>query len=81
MGTFVLVHGGWSGGWCWEKVVPLLEEAGHEAHAPDLPGSGDDPTRIHEVSLQGYADRISEVLDAQPRGRSCSSGTARAGRS
>ena len=66
MSTFVLVHGGWSGGWCWDKVVPLLEEAGHEAHALDLPGSGDDPTPIHEVSLQGYADRISEVLDAQP---------------
>jgi pimeloyl-ACP methyl ester carboxylesterase len=66
MGTFVLVHGGWSGGWCWEKVVPLLEQAGHEAHAPDLPGSGDDPTPIHEVSLQGYADRITGVLDAQP---------------
>ena len=66
MGTFVLVHGGWSGGWCWDKVVPLLEEAGHEAHAPDLPGSGEDPTPIREVSLQGYADRISGVLDAQP---------------
>ena len=66
MGTFVLVHGGWNGGWCWEKVVPLLEEAGHLAQAPDLPGSGDDPTPIPEVSLQGYADRISEVLDAQP---------------
>jgi pimeloyl-ACP methyl ester carboxylesterase len=66
MGTFVFVHGGWSGGWCWEKVVPLLEEAGHEAHAPDLPGSGDDPTPIQEVSLQGYADRIAGVLDAQP---------------
>ena len=66
MGTFVLVHGGWNGGWCWEKVVPLLEEAGHRAEAPDLPGSGDDPTPIHEVSLQGYADRIAGVLDAQP---------------
>ncbi len=66
MSTFVLVHGGWNGGWCWEKVVPLLEEAGHEALAPDLPGSGDDPTPIPEVSLQGYADRISGVLDAQP---------------
>lgn len=65
MGVFVFVHGGWSGGWCWEKVVPLLQEAGHEAHAPDLPGSGDDPTPIHEVSLQGYADRVSEVLAAQ----------------
>ncbi len=66
MGTFVLVHGGWSGGWTWEKVVPLLEEAGHKVEAPDLPGHGDDRTPIPEVSLQGYADRISEVLDAQP---------------
>ena len=66
MSTFVLVHGGWSGGWTWEKVVPLLEEAGHKVEAPDLPGHGDDRTPIPEVSLQGYADRISEVLDAQP---------------
>ena len=66
MGTFVLVHGGWSGGWTWEKVVPLLEEDGHKVETPDLPGSGDDQTPIPEVSLQGYADRISEVLGAQP---------------
>ena len=66
MGRFVLVHGGFVGGWCWEKLVPLLEEAGHEVEAPDLPGSGDDRTPIAEVSLQSYADRISEVLDAQP---------------
>ena len=66
MGRFVLVHGGFVGGWCWEKVVPLLEEAGHRVEAPDLPGSGDDDTPIPEVSLQAYADRISEVLDAQP---------------
>ena len=62
------------------QTVPLLEEASHEAHAPDLPGSGDDPTPIPEVSLQGYADRISEVLDSNPS-LSCSSGTAQAARS
>lgn len=66
MSTFVLVHGGFVGGWCWEKLVPLLEEAGHRVEAPDLPGSGDDPTPIPEVSLQAYAERISEVLDAEP---------------
>ena len=66
MSTFVFVHGGWSGGWTWDKVVPLLEEAGHKVETPDLPGSGDDPTPIPEVSLQSYADRLSEVLDAQP---------------
>ena len=66
MSTFVLVHGGFVGGWCWEKVVPLLEGAGHRVEAPDLPGSGNDPTPIPEVSLRGYAERISGVLDAQP---------------
>ncbi len=66
MSTFVLVHGGFVGGWFWEKLVPLLEKAGHKVEAPDLPGSGDDQTPIPEVSLQSYADRISEVLDAQP---------------
>lgn len=66
MSTFVLVHGGFVGGWLWEKMVPLLEDAGHRVEAPDLPGHGEDRTPIPEVSLQGYADRISEVLDAQP---------------
>ena len=27
MATFVLVHGGWHGGWCWQKVIPFLEAA------------------------------------------------------
>lgn len=76
MGRFVLVHGGFVGGWCWEKVVPLLEGAGHQVEAPDLPGLGDDHTPIPQVSLQGYAERISEVLDARPEpvvlvGQSC----------
>lgn len=66
MSTFVLVHGGFVGGWCWEKVVPLLEGAGHRVEAPDLPGHGDNRTPIPEVSLQGYADRVSQVLDARP---------------
>ncbi len=25
MTSFVLVHGAWHGGWCWERVIPLLE--------------------------------------------------------
>jgi pimeloyl-ACP methyl ester carboxylesterase len=65
MSTFVLVHGAWHGRWAWEKVVPLLEEAGHKVEAPDLRGHGDDKTPVPEVSLQSYADRVSEVLDGQ----------------
>ena len=25
----VLVHGAWHGGWCWQRVTPLLTAAGH----------------------------------------------------
>ena len=46
MATFVLVHGAWHGGWCWERVAPLLVAKGHRVIAPDLPGMGSD-TRKH----------------------------------
>jgi pimeloyl-ACP methyl ester carboxylesterase len=34
---FVLVHGGWHGGWCFRWLVQELEARGHEVAAPDLP--------------------------------------------
>jgi len=27
IGTYVLVHGAWHGGWCWAKVARLLRDA------------------------------------------------------
>ncbi|MDQ5851153.1 MAG: alpha/beta hydrolase [Chloroflexota bacterium] len=41
MATFVLVHGGWHGGWCWKKVVPLVRAAGHTVFTPTLTGLGE----------------------------------------
>lgn len=66
MSRFVLVHGSWHGGWSWAKVVPVLEAAGHVVDAPDLPGHGDDDTPLGEITLDAYARRIGEVLDARP---------------
>ncbi len=65
MKTYVLIHGGWHGAWCWDKVVSLLEKEGHTVVAPDLPGHGEDKTPIPEVTLQAYADRVCEVVNAQ----------------
>ena len=65
MGIFVLIHGSGNGGWCWDKVAPLLTQAGHEVIAPDLPGHGDDKTPVREVSLQSCVDRVVEILDTQ----------------
>ncbi len=66
MRTYVLVHGSWHGGWCWYKVVPLLEKAGHIVIAPDLPSLGKDKTPITEISLETWTNSICQILDAQP---------------
>ena len=63
MATFLLVHGACTGGWCWEKVVPLLEAAGHKACAPDLPGLGDDQTPPANVTLADNVDKLARILD------------------
>jgi Alpha/beta hydrolase family len=34
---FVLVHGAWHGGWCFEALQRELEVRGHVVEAPDLP--------------------------------------------
>jgi len=47
MATYVLVHGGGHGGWCYQKVARLLRAAGHEVHAATLTGLGE---RSHLLS-------------------------------
>jgi pimeloyl-ACP methyl ester carboxylesterase len=59
---FVLIHGAFAGAWSWEPLVGALEPAGHTAEAFDLPGSGDDPTPVAEVTLEAYCERLSQVL-------------------
>nr|MDT0665962.1 alpha/beta hydrolase [Micromonospora sp. DSM 115978] len=39
--TYVLVHGGGHGGWCYQRVARLLRAAGHEVYTPTLTGLGD----------------------------------------
>ena len=37
MTTFCLIHGSWHGKWCFERLTPYLEAAGHRALAVELP--------------------------------------------
>ncbi len=39
--TFVLVHGAWHGGWCWDLVASTLRQAGHRVTTPTLTGLGE----------------------------------------
>jgi len=52
MSTFVLIPGAGGAAWIWHRVVPLLEKAGHEAVAVDLPGDDE------HKGLPEYADIV-----------------------
>lgn len=60
MATFVLVHGGGHGGWCYQRVARLLRTAGHEVYTPTLTGLGE---RVHLVSPEVTLDtHITDVV-------------------
>ena len=64
--SFVLVHGGWHGGWCWDRVAPLLRDAGHEIHAPTLTGLGE---RTHlldpRIGLETHVRDVVGILESE----------------
>src|SRR5437870_5935683 len=71
MSTYVLVHGAWHGAWCWKKLTPLLESAGHRVFTPTLTGLGEcadllSPdvglsTHIADVGALIERERLSDV--------------------
>lgn len=70
MSSFVLIPGAGGTAWYWHRVAPLLEEAGHEPIAVDLPG--DDPKAgldaYAEIVVRAVTDRKDVVLVAQSLG-------------
>jgi pimeloyl-ACP methyl ester carboxylesterase len=61
LASFILIHGSWHGGWCFDYVKTLLEAGGHEVIAPDLPGMGGDEAELRAVTLQGWADFAADL--------------------
>ncbi len=45
--TFVLVHGAWHGGWCWQRVADRLRGGGHKVFTPTLTGLGERSHLLH----------------------------------
>jgi pimeloyl-ACP methyl ester carboxylesterase len=66
MSTYLLVHGAWHDARAWDRVVPLLEAAGHRVLAPSLTGSGDKAHLLGpDVGLETHvADVVSVIEDA-----------------
>jgi len=64
--TFLLVHGAWHNGMCWERVVPLLAAAGHPVLAPSLTGHGDKAQLLGpEIGLDTHVDDIVNLIIEQ----------------
>jgi len=58
--TYVLVHGGGHGGWCYQKVARLLRDQGHDVYTPTLTGLGE---REHLLSTKVDLDlHITDVV-------------------
>jgi pimeloyl-ACP methyl ester carboxylesterase len=56
MATFALVHGAWHGARCWERLAPLLGQAGHRVVAPELPNADG------SADFDAYADFVCTAL-------------------
>jgi len=66
MANFLLVHGAWHGAWCWRRVLPLLQQAGHRVHAVTLTGVGE---RAHllqpNIDLETHITDVMAAMDAE----------------
>lgn len=71
MATFVIVHGGFGGGWEWRAVERALLDRGHEVTRPTLSGLGersisdqdvDLDTHIEDVIRHLYFERLDDIV-------------------
>ncbi|KAL0377777.1 UNVERIFIED_CONTAM: Salicylic acid-binding protein 2 [Sesamum radiatum] len=63
----VLVHGACHGAWCWYKLKPLLEAAGHRVTAFDLAASGIDKRTLEELrSFEDYSQPLLDFMASLP---------------
>jgi alpha-beta hydrolase superfamily lysophospholipase len=71
MATYVLVHGGAHGGWCYQRVARILRAAGHEVYTPTVTGLSErslwEIDTGHDLMItepQAVADALIQVADA-----------------
>jgi pimeloyl-ACP methyl ester carboxylesterase len=63
MATYVLVHGGGHGGWCYQRVARILRAHGHEVYAPTLTGLGERAHLLDDrVDLARHCADVAAVL-------------------
>ena len=67
MATFIFVAGAMHGAWTWDRVTPILAQAGHESMAIDLPGMGGDTSVAHaDVTLDLWGEHVADIARTAP---------------
>jgi pimeloyl-ACP methyl ester carboxylesterase len=61
MGIFVIVHGGFGGGWEWTPVARLLRGLGHEVYTPTLSGMGEH-SHLASAAPVGLSTHVQDVV-------------------
>jgi esterase/lipase len=56
MAGFVLIHGAFHAGSCFDPVTEILVARGHMVSAPTLPGMGGDEAALRAATLDAWAD-------------------------
>lgn len=61
--VFVLVHGAWHGGWCWQKVSSALRSSGDVIYTPTLSGMGEHKNTFNpEIDLNTHISDIVNLI-------------------
>jgi pimeloyl-ACP methyl ester carboxylesterase len=64
--TFLLIHGAWHGGWCWDQVASALRAQGHTVLAPSLPGMAEhEPLPSKDIGLDQHVAAVVRLIDEQ----------------
>ena len=61
MASFLMIHGAWHGGWCFDRLCAPLRQLGHALVAPDLPGMNGDAAELARTTLDQWADFVVEA--------------------
>ena len=66
MTTFILIHGMWHGGWCWERLTPILRDAGHIVYPPTLAGLAE-RANMHNnhIDLNTHVQEVVNLCESQ----------------
>ncbi|AKK71933.1 hypothetical protein OK18_04115 [Chryseobacterium gallinarum] len=64
--TFVLVHGAWHGGWCWQEVEKELAQKHYNVYSPSLTGLGDRKHLINDdIDISTHIRDIVNLIEME----------------